>query len=238
VFTAEWRECKGKSFRHWKAGLRGKSAKGKAIVPTHGARLIVQANERLGRADVAAILLAYLAGADRPEQFEWRDISDMLGGAEDVAVEVPQSIKIAREKGYHTDRIGKYAAGNQFMGFVTATAPRPRPKDRKTPWRWYAVLHTFDKKGKHLNTDAWFAGTAGSGARKAVTRAEAKLDQMIAALGQVKYGDIKVGLFQVPIDGHTFGLVDASEPEEGYASIHLLPNNLAFFEPWDGTYDT
>jgi formate hydrogenlyase regulatory protein HycA len=54
----------------------------------------------------------------------------------------------------------------------------------------------------------------------------------------VTYGNVKVGLFQVQIDGHTFGLVDASVPEEGYVSIHLLPNDLAFFEPWDGTYDT
>src|SRR5262249_29113241 len=46
VFTAEWRECKGKSFRHWKAGRPGKPAKGKVVVPTHGARLTVQPNER------------------------------------------------------------------------------------------------------------------------------------------------------------------------------------------------
>jgi formate hydrogenlyase regulatory protein HycA len=100
------------------------------------------------------------------------------------------------------------------------------------------VLHTFDKKGKHLNTEAWFAGTTASGERKAVEKAQAKLDEMVAALGKAKYGNIKVGLFQVQIDGHTFGLVDASEPDEGYESIHLLPNDLAFFKPWDGNYDT
>jgi len=153
-------------------------------------------------------------------------------------VAVPKSIKIAREEGYHTDRIGKYGDGSQFMGFVTATLPTPRPEDWETHTRWYAVLHTFDKKGKHLNTDTWFAGTTASGQRQAVEKAQAMLDQMIAALGKVKYGNVKVGLFQVQVDGHTFGLVDASEPEEDYESIHLLPNDLAFFEPWDGTYDT
>jgi hypothetical protein len=243
VFTAEWRECKGKSFQHWKAGrrearIRGKPTKGKVVVPTHGAQLTVQPNERLAEADVETILLAYRAGEGRPEQFEWRDISDTLGGAEDVALAVPQSIKIAREEGYHTDRIGKYGEGNQFMGFVTATVPNALPKHGQRHTRWYAVLHTFDKKGKHLNTEAWFAGTTAGGERKAVEKAQAKLDQMIVALGKVKYGDVKVGLFQVQIDGHTFGLVDASEPEEDYLSIHLLPNDLAFFEPWDGTYDT
>lgn len=151
---------------------------------------------------------------------------------------VPKSIKIAREEGYHTDRIGKYGDGNQFMGFVTATLPMPLPKDWQSKKRWYAVLHTFDKKGNHLNTEGWFAGTTASGERKAVDKAQAKLDQMITALGKVKYGNIKVGLFQVQIDNHTFGLVDASEPDEDYESIHLLPNDLAFFAPWDGTYDT
>jgi formate hydrogenlyase regulatory protein HycA len=238
VFTAEWRESRGKGFGHWKAGQRGKPTKGKAVVPTHGARLTVRPHERLGGAEVETILLAYLAGEGRPEQFEWRDITDELGGAEDVVVAVPQSIKIARQEGYHTDRMGKYGGGNQFMGFVTATVPKLRPKDRQTHQRWYAVLHTFDKKGKHLNTEAWCAGTTASSEREAVAKAQAKLDQLIAALGKVKYGSVKVGLFQVQIDGHTFGLVDASEPEEGYVSIHLLPNDLAFFEPWDGTYDT
>jgi len=151
---------------------------------------------------------------------------------------VPQTIKIAREEGYHTDRIGTYGDGKQFMGFVTATVPTPRSQNRQTQKRWYAVLHTFDKKGKHLHTEAWRAGTTVGDQRKAIAKAQAKLDQMIAALGKVKYGNLKVGLFQVQIDGQTFGLVDASEPEEGYESIHLLPNDLAFFEPWDGTYDT
>ena len=71
---------------------------------------------------------------------------------------VPKSIKIAREAGYHTDRIGKYGDGNQFLGFVTATVPTPLPKNWQTYKRWYAVLHTFDKKRKPLNTEAYFAG--------------------------------------------------------------------------------
>jgi len=238
LFTAEWREYEGTGFRHWKAGQRGNAAKGKAVVPTHGAQLTVQPNERLSGGEVETILRAYLAGKGRPAQFQWRDISDLFGSAEDAVLAVPKSITIAREEGYHTDCIGTYGSGNQFMGFVTSTMPKPRPRDWQKHQRWYAVLHTFDKKGKHLHTEAWFAGTSASGERAAVAKAQAQLDQMIAALGKVKYGNVKVGLFQVRIDGHTFGLVDASEPEEGYASIHLLPNELAFFEPWDGTYAT
>ena len=150
---------------------------------------------------------------------------------------VPQAIKILREKGYHTDQIGKYGDGNQFMGFVTATLPTPLPEDWETHKRWYAVLHTFDKQGQH-HTEAWFAGTTASGEREAVEKAQTRLADMIAGLGRVRYGNIKVGLFQVQIDGQTFGLVDASEPDEDYERIHLLPNDLAFFAPWDGTYDT
>jgi hypothetical protein len=151
---------------------------------------------------------------------------------------VPQTIKILREKGYHTDQIGNYGDGNQFMGFVVAALPTPLPEDWQDHKRWYAVLHTFDRKGKHLNTEAWFAGTTASGERQAVEKAEARLAEAIASLGKVRYGNVKVGLFQVRIDGHVFGLVDASEPDEDYESVHLLPNDLAFFAPWDGTYDT
>jgi formate hydrogenlyase regulatory protein HycA len=151
---------------------------------------------------------------------------------------VPRILRILREEGYHTDQIGNYGAGNQFVGFVTATLPTPLPDDWQVHKRWYAVLHTFDATGNHLNTEVSYAGTTASGERQAVERAEARLGEMIAALGKVRYGDVKVGLFQVQIDGHTFGLVDASEPDEGYESIHLLPNDLAFFAPWDGTYDT
>jgi formate hydrogenlyase regulatory protein HycA len=157
---------------------------------------------------------------------------------EDVNVAIPKSIKVAREKGYHTDRIGKCGDGKQFMGFVVAAIPSPLPRNRRALERWYAVLHTFDKKGKHLNTEAWFAGTSTGGDREAIDKAQARLDKMIAALGKVKYGDVKVGLFKVEIDGHTFGLVDASEPDEDYERVQLLPNDLVFFEPWDGSYDT
>src|SRR5262249_57792798 len=122
---------------------------------------------------------------------------------------------IGREEGYHADRIGTYGAGNQFMAFVTATLPTPPPEDGPVRKRWYAVLHAFDKKGKHLNTEAWFAGTTAGAGRKAIDKAQAKLDELIAALGRVKHGDVKVGLFQVQVDGRTFGLVDASEPDEG-----------------------
>ena len=72
-------------------------------------------------------------------------------------------------------------------------------------------------------------------------RASAKLDEMVAALGEVDYADIEIQLFQVEIDGTIFGLVDVSEPEEGPAfaeRVAMMPGDLLFHAPWNGNYDT
>jgi hypothetical protein len=152
---------------------------------------------------------------------------------------VPERILILREEDYHTDQIGKYGDGNQFMAFVTASLPPiPGLKDWQRHKRWYAVLHTFDAEGAHLGTRAWFAGTTAEGERAVIERAETRLEEMLTSLGPIEFEDVNVKLFQVEVDAQPFGLVDASEPDEDYQAIHLLPNDLAFFEPWDGTYDT
>jgi formate hydrogenlyase regulatory protein HycA len=151
---------------------------------------------------------------------------------------VPQNIKICREEGYHTDRIGTYAGDRQFMAFVTATLRRPVPADWQAHKRWYAVLHTFNREGEHLDTRAWFAGTTADGEELVVAAAQAKLDEFLGELNGRAFGDVVVGLFEVDVDGHTFGLVDASDPDEDHERIDLLPNDLAIFEPWDGSYET
>jgi hypothetical protein len=64
---------------------------------------------------------------------------------------------------------------------------------------------------------------------------------MVASLGEVEYADIEIELFQVEIDGGTFGLVDVSEPEQGpeFAErVLMTPGSLLFHPPWDGSYDT
>ena len=154
---------------------------------------------------------------------------------------VPNTIKIAREEGYHTDQIGTCADGRQFMAFVVASLPLEKlraPEGWERHKQWHAVLHTFDASGKHRKTDVWTAGTTSDGEQQVIERARAKLAEMLSVLGPVKYGDVKVSLFRVEIDGRAFGLVDASEPEEDYEAIDLLPNQLRFFAPWEGTYDT
>lgn len=154
---------------------------------------------------------------------------------------VPNTIKIAREEGYYTDQIGRCADVRQFMALVVASFPLkelyPR-EDWEEHKHWHAVLHMFDSAGKHLHTEGWRAGSTADGEREVIERAKAKQAEMVSALGAVKYGDVRVSLFRVEIDGREFGLVDASEPEEDYEAIDLIPNDLRFFPPLDGSYDT
>ena len=150
---------------------------------------------------------------------------------------IPKKIKIKRIPDYFTKTIGSYADG-QFMAMLTATLPTPIPKDWEKQKRWYSVLHTFTKDGRHKKTDAWFAGTESEGYEEVAIRARKKRDEMVASLEGHKFCDVEIELFSVQIDGFTFGLVDASKPDEDYESVHLLPNDFAFFEPWDGEFDT
>ena len=150
---------------------------------------------------------------------------------------VPNKIKIKCVPNFYTKCIGRYAHG-QFMALITATLPIPIPKDWERQKRWYVVLHTFTEDGRHQKTDAWFAGISSEGEEAVGIRARKKRDEMVASLEKPVFCDIEVKLFSVQVDGFTFGLVDASKPEENYESIHLLPNNFAFFKPWNGEYDT
>jgi formate hydrogenlyase regulatory protein HycA len=133
---------------------------------------------------------------------------------------------------------------NQFWGRVVVTfcgVPEPPPDDWEPYRRWSAVLHKFDGWGKHLGTELWSASVTADGDRAAYERASAKLDEMVAALGPVEYGDIEIELFEVEIDGEVFGLIDVSAPDEGpeFAErVEMHPGGLLFYPPWDGNYDT
>ena len=123
------------------------------------------------------------------------------------------------------------------MALITATLPIPIPKNWEEKKRWYAVLHTFSAEGSHLKTETMFAGTESDGESIFMTRARKFRDEMVSSLKNHQFCDVEVELFSVQIDGFTFGLVDASRPEDNYESVHLLPNDFAFFEPWDGSFD-
>ncbi|MGV7224187.1 MAG: hypothetical protein ACQ9MH_22035 [Nitrospinales bacterium] len=151
---------------------------------------------------------------------------------------VPNKIKIERIEEYYTHNIGQYGNGNQFMAFIVDTVPSPLPQDWKNHKKWYSTLHTFDGNGKHLNTRAIFVGLTSDGEEQVFEKGRCVLSDMLSSLGEISYDDIEVELFSVEIDGFAFGLVDASEPEENIESIDLLPNDLSFFSPWNGSDDT
>lgn len=156
--------------------------------------------------------------------------------------EIPERITIAREEGYHTNDIGHYGEGRSFMGFVVATLPDPLPDDWEAHKRWYAVLHTFDERGEHSATDCWFAGTTADGETEVTARAQARLQEMLDQLAGKRFEDIEVALFCVEQDGQPFGLIDATHEDEEtgevFVQVELVPNDLVFYDPWDGTYDT
>lgn len=160
---------------------------------------------------------------------------------------IPQRIPVSREGGNYSSCMGFYSLDvedNQFWGRVVASfagIPQPPPADWRPHKQWHAVLHKFGPWGKHLGTEHWFPGTTADGEREVCDRASAKLDEMVAALGPVEYGNIEIELFEVELDGVAYGLFNVSQPEEGpeFAErVEMHPGNLLFYPPWNGNYDT
>ena len=151
---------------------------------------------------------------------------------------IPDRVPIAHEPGYRTDTIGRYDDG-QFFASVTATLADGAGGDPDWPRhkRWYAVLHRFDAGGRHTGSDVWFAGTS-EDEGGSISKAEERLAGWLDELPGRAYGDIAVGLFQVTVDGHVFGLVDWSHEYDGEDHAEFLPDDLGFDPPWDGLYDT
>jgi len=163
---------------------------------------------------------------------------------------LPSTIRVGYDPAHYSNRIGRYAGG-QFMGFVVAAMPMqqwlPEPVMMiaslalRDSWpkykRWYAVLHTFDARGTHLNTNAWFAGTSAGGEERVVEAARAKREEMIAGLGPIELTDVEIALFSARAGGVRFGLFDRTDRDLGERAV-LLPNDFLFEPPWDGRYST
>ncbi|HEY0700009.1 MAG TPA: hypothetical protein VGD43_19630 [Micromonospora sp.] len=154
---------------------------------------------------------------------------------------IPLTIPVMYEPGYHTSTIGRYADG-QFIASVTAGYREGAlPADDDDGWqrakRWYAYLHRFDHDGRHLGSEARFAGTTADGEEQVLDRAERMLAELLDGLPDRRYGDVAVRLFRVEIDGILFGLVDETE-EYGDDHVELYPDELGFNPPWEGEYDT
>lgn len=138
-----------------------------------------------------------------------------------------------REEDYHTHFIGITQNGEQFLGHETFVIPKGAPNQEWEKWRKeYVVLYIFDKKGNHLKTSHWYAGTTADISPDATRN---KLEEMVSELGEVEFRDIAIKPFKTLIDGIEFGLI----PNDETKSIELQPSStIAFFEPWDGEYYT
>lgn len=147
---------------------------------------------------------------------------------------LPSRLRINRIEDYHTHYLGQTNDGTLFWGYETFAFTKSPAEIKNEDWRKfrkeYAILHTFDKDGTYLNTKYWVCNDSFDPAMTS-----SKLEELVGELGEVKYKDIKIKLFQTTIDGVVFGLL----PDEENESIELQPSStIAFHEPWDGEYDT
>jgi hypothetical protein len=157
----------------------------------------------------------------------------------------PDTVRTCHRSGYRspigptteTRTIGTYHDG-QFYGCAVAGFRDGHvwTDDWAIHKRWYAVLHRVDHDGNHAGSEAWFAGTTEDGEAATIQRAQTRLRDWLDHLAGRAYGDIAIRLFEITIDGVTFGLVDESD-EDG-EHVELNPNELGFYPPWDGEYDT
>ena len=127
---------------------------------------------------------------------------------------------------------------NQFWARVAAEFSNENTdqswEERKC---WYAILHTFDGKGFHLETRAEKIGTTADGELEVLEKADKVMLSFIDSLDSVKYGNISIRLFHVMVDGHRFGMLDTSSEEFG-DQTSMEPGDLVFYPPWTGDYDT
>ncbi|WP_093175039.1 hypothetical protein [Sinosporangium album] len=149
---------------------------------------------------------------------------------------IPEVIPIAYEPDFHTDTVGHWDGG-QFLGSVVAVFPDgyAHTDDWRSHKHWHAVLHTFDDEGRHLDTRIERTGTDAD-YRASVDAAHGLLKEWLDTLPGHHFGDIAIRPFHRELDGVLFGLV--IETFEGVRHAELYPDNLGFYEPWDGTYDT
>ena len=164
----------------------------------------------------------------------------------------PPRIPIRREEEYYTHYIGSKASGGYFMGFVTANVgPLNYAVLSGEDWmdrkKIFSVVHHFDADGKHAGSDIQTHGTVADGEEAVAEKAWSALAVKLNALGEITLGDIAVQRFRTEHDGCVFGLLTTEEcgmfdPEEDEEAmrhtVHLLPNDLVFYPPWTGEYDT
>ena len=87
-------------------------------------------------------------------------------------------------------------------------------------------------EGNYLESRVESPGVGEEGRRAAMML----LEDWIASVPGLTYGDIAIRPFQFEQDAISFGLII----EDGHARdwAELYPDRLGFYDPWDGNYDT
>ncbi|GJQ30194.1 MAG: hypothetical protein HBSAPP03_20780 [Phycisphaerae bacterium] len=143
----------------------------------------------------------------------------------------PDIIAIAHDDHY-AEHVGRLADGRQFFvttPFVTAF--------KDSEGREFLAVYVFDAEGNLLSAQVDDLGP------------RSKLDEIAAGklhssrlqeLGPRTSADIAIKPFSVERFGTTFGLIlqEPEDEDDGWCATVEPGNYMAFYEPWDGTYDT
>jgi hypothetical protein len=158
----------------------------------------------------------------------------------------PSRLRIARDEHRFTNA-GRLADGSQFMAGVVGAFPeghRVNHEDWQAVKRWQAVCHHFDADGRHLRTDVRLGGVEADDRHSdnAFRHLHAIYDEL-AAGGEPEFGDVRVQLFSVEIDGMRYELryerCEDGDEEDWYESVMFRPWDILFHPPWDsGEYST
>lgn len=145
----------------------------------------------------------------------------------------PERIPIMREEDYHTHYLGEIEDGRIFFGYEIFVFPNGFSGENWQEERLeYAIVYLFDSDGNHVET---LHELAGKTSEIDMGKSNEILKGLFEPLGKLNFRNIEVKPFSTIIDGIEFGLI----PDDETQSIELQPSStIAFFEPWDGEYDT
>lgn len=144
---------------------------------------------------------------------------------------IPETFPINHDD-YHARHIGRTGDGRQFF----LTTPFVPAVGEETGSEFIA-LFTFDPLGRLLDASIDDLGARANLDRDAASQL---YEQRLASLGDVTFCDIRVAPFKTEYSGIEFGLIPREcEDEDDVPAIEIQPGNyMAFFDPWDGDYDT
>jgi len=144
---------------------------------------------------------------------------------------IPETFLINHDD-YHAKHIGRTTDQRQFFlttPFVPAIGGEAGGE--------FVALFTFDADGKFLDATIDSLGPRAELDKDAASKL---YDERLSSLGDVEFTDIRIEPFKTEQFGIEFGLIPREgDDEDDVPAIELQPGNfMAFFEPWEGDYDT